>query len=388
MKSMFDKLIKALQKNQKPQPSMQLPSMNMEEDDTPPLPTAPPVPPPSAPLPPEPQGSIPPPPPSNPPIPQIPPLPPPEETGGEAPMSFDLDDELVLSIVSELDKDMAEEEKLKRAKEKLNQILQKRAKEGKPLLPGPSYKPGPRSKMAVQPQVAYPKPGPRSRMANPPEPAYRAGPRSRLQALNPSLLVNPPPPPPPEPQTGSNPGPPKRVTDDDISSFLHQWVEHPPERNVQPEPEVMGGNGNGEPVYSSALAKLRAKKAAKNRQSGKGNNPPSLLTTNFLPPENIREIGKDPLPPRPFEDQMHNQRIPEPIIEPRYSEDQFIGRTLKSWSRLLDTHWKTYMDDMFKELWVSPFKCSLISRILLVEIKVFFDCHRLRNFKKTLVTLF
>ena len=83
---------------------------------------------------------------------------------------------------------------------------------------------GPRSKMAVQPEVAY-RAGPRSRlqMLNPsltqppppplppgPEPetpaAYRAGPRSRLQILNPSLLLsNPPPPPPPPPLPADEP---------------------------------------------------------------------------------------------------------------------------------------------------------------------------------------
>ena len=37
-KSMFDKVIEALKKRQGGAPQMQLPSMNMEDDDTPPLP--------------------------------------------------------------------------------------------------------------------------------------------------------------------------------------------------------------------------------------------------------------------------------------------------------------------------------------------------------------
>ena len=82
---------------------MQLPSMNMEEDDTPPLPPAPPLP--------------------NEPLPPLP-----EEPLTHDNMTFDdLDDNLVLSIVSELDKNITEEEKLKKAKEKLAQILQKKA---------------------------------------------------------------------------------------------------------------------------------------------------------------------------------------------------------------------------------------------------------------------
>ena len=104
-KSLFDKVILALKKQTTASgPQMQLPSMNMEEDDTPPLPPAPP------------------------PLPNEPPPPLPEEPLTHDNMTFDdLDDNLVLSIVSELDKNITEEEKLKKAKEKLAQILQKKA---------------------------------------------------------------------------------------------------------------------------------------------------------------------------------------------------------------------------------------------------------------------
>ena len=107
--SLFDKVILALQskskQDSKPKgPQMQLPSMNMEEDDTPPLP------PPGAP----------------PPLPNEPPPPLPDDPKDNVTFD-DLDDDLVLSIVSELDKNITEEEKLKKAKEKLVQILQKKA---------------------------------------------------------------------------------------------------------------------------------------------------------------------------------------------------------------------------------------------------------------------
>ena len=104
-KSLFDKVILALKKQTTASgPQMQLPSMNMEEDDTPPLP------PPGAP----------------PPLPNEPPPPLPDDPKDNVTFD-DLDDDLVLSIVSELDKNITEEEKLKKAKEKLVQILQKKA---------------------------------------------------------------------------------------------------------------------------------------------------------------------------------------------------------------------------------------------------------------------
>ena len=114
---MFDKVIMALKKRQQGAagPQMQLPSMNMDEDDTPPLPPggypAPPLPPGSGYKPP-------------------PPLP-------NDPKTYDdsfLDDEsevndLVLSIVQDLDKNITEEEKLRVAQEKLAKILQKKAQQ-------------------------------------------------------------------------------------------------------------------------------------------------------------------------------------------------------------------------------------------------------------------
>lgn len=114
---MFDKVIMALKKRQQSAagPQMQLPSMNMDEDDTPPLPPG------GYPAPPLPPGSGYEPP---------PPLP-------NDPKTYDdsfLDDEsevndLVLSIVQDLDKNITEEEKLRVAQEKLAKILQKKAQQ-------------------------------------------------------------------------------------------------------------------------------------------------------------------------------------------------------------------------------------------------------------------
>ena len=96
---------------------------------------------------------------------------------------------------------------------------------------------GPRSKMAVQPEVAY-RAGPRSRLqvlnpslTQPPPPplppgepetpaaAYRAGPRSRLQLLNPSLLLSNPPPPPPPPLPADEPQQVSLITSYPVQQF-------------------------------------------------------------------------------------------------------------------------------------------------------------------------
>ncbi len=283
---LFDKLVAVMKKQAASGPSMQLPSMNMEDDDTPPLPPVP--------LPPLPTEAPPPLPPPQPGPPGLPPQPGPPGLPPQPPEPLDdsfldpatlLDDELVLSIVSGLDKDMAEEEKLKKAKEKLAAILQKRQME------------------------RLQKAGPRSRMALPPEPAYRAGPRSKLHNLNPALLTSTPPPPPPPLPLPEPPKPARQVTEDDISSFMNQWQEEAP-KQAQPEP-----------VYSSALAKLRAKKAA--RQQAKAQIP------------NLMDL--------PLQPQISG---PE-----KSSEEVFNARPIKAWHDLLEKHWGRYMRDMFEELW-------------------------------------
>ena len=291
--SFFDKVIKSLQK-QSGGPSMQLPSMNMNEDDTnpgqaadyqPPLPPMPDLPPP--------------------PLPNQPPSSKPEEID---PGSI-LDDD-ILSIVSELDKDMAEEEKLAKAKEKLAQILQKKMNANQappqPALP-PMPKAGPRSKMQVQPEVAY-----------------RAGPRSRLQSLNPTLLAAPPPPPPEEQ--------PKRgvPTDDEISNFMSQWGGSQVEQASSAPVE--------QPQYSSALAKLRAKKAAKNAANKK---PIPLMEVN------TDHVALDQAPYFEFDQNSLNKNRAIEI------EGRFNSRSLESWKRIHARRWDDLMKDMFAELWVS-----------------------------------
>ena len=295
--SFFDKVIKSLQKSGGG-PSMQLPSMNMNEDDTnpgeasdyqPPLPPLPNLPPP--PLPVEPKPST------------------------EFDPSSILDDDTVLSIVSELDKDMAEEEKLSKAKEKLAQILQKKMNQNRAgALPPP---------MPPIPDHPRAKAGPRSRMQVQPEVAYRAGPRSRLQSLNPNLLAAPPPPPPEDPSPRSG-GPRGVPTDDEISNFMSQWTR-PSEEPVE------------QPQYSSALAKLRAKKAAKNAANKK---PVPLMDVN------TDQMVLDQAPY--FEYDQFKNRAAE-------IEGKFTRRSLEAWKNIHHRRWDDLMKDMFAELWVSQF---------------------------------
>merc|ERR1712008_104262 len=152
------------------------------------------------------------------------------------------------------------EEKLRVAQEKLAKILQKKAQQRA----AQQHKMGPRSRMAEPPEPAY-RAGPRSRLQTlnpsmnfeqapplPPAPAetpaaaYRPGPRSRLQILNPTLLTNPPPPPPPpEPGVSGGPGGPpsqknQNITEDDISSFMNQWLEQPPSSSQKTVIKLVG----------------------------------------------------------------------------------------------------------------------------------------------------
>ena len=229
------------------------------------------------------------------------------------------------------------------------------------------------------------RPGPRSRMENPPEPAYRAGPRSRLQILNPTLLTNPPPPPPP-PEPGVSGGPPSQknqnITEDDISSFMNQWLEQPPSSSQETETGVTGLNpaapaarapgvpkiidyaappgapaplpsNQGEPVYSSAMAKIRAKRAAKAAEQARQNQPTANQpTANYNSYENQNQTTSGfvdpfnrPLPPRP-------EKIRENVARGMI-EREFNGRSFDNWNRVHARYWKSYMEEMFNELWVS-----------------------------------
>merc|ERR1719219_1908130 len=102
------------------------------------------------------------------------------------------------------------------------------------------YVPPPGNPPAHLPPMHMPPPG-----ATPEStPAYRPGPKSRLQFLNQSYFNQAPPPPPPPGPPGPPPlpgaggsmhsmqvPPPQKkqnITQDDISSFMDQWVEQPP----------------------------------------------------------------------------------------------------------------------------------------------------------------
>ena len=158
------------------------------------------------------------------------------------------EDDAVLQIVSELDADMAEGDKLARAREKLTKYLtMKRAK-----------------RMMQQQHVQQ-------------QPAWE---RSHL------------------PHSGGPPGPPtphlrqqrQNITDHDINSFMSEWCgggaeaeagsgggrdphttnpyfdRFPSQHQPPPPPPTHRGEASSEPAFSSALAKLRAKKAARQGQ--------------------------------------------------------------------------------------------------------------------------
>ena len=260
--------------------------------------------------------------------------------------------------------------------------------------PEPAYRAGPRSRLqtlnpsmnfdqapplppapAETPAPAY-RPGPRSRMENPPEPAYRAGPRSRLQILNPTLLSVPPPPPPP-PEPGAPGGPPSQknqnITEDDISSFMNQWLEQPPSSTgamgSNPTPSTQPGvpkiidyaapagapaplpSNQGEPVYSSAMAKIRAKRAAKAAEQARQNQPANQPAANYNSYENQNQTTSgfvvDPFN-RPRGPEKNRENVARGMIE-----REFNGRSFDNWNRVHARYWKSYMEEMFNELWVS-----------------------------------
>jgi hypothetical protein len=428
--SFLDKVIHALKKSEKSGPSMQVPSMNMEDDDTPldsSSSTAPPPLPPTAP----------------PPLPDDPPPPPlpgaaagagTSSTGVSPPrISFDismlniegsvLDDDLLLAIVSDLDKDMAEEDKLAKAKEKLAQILQRRAIEAGGRL--------------VNPTKMTQRPGPRSRMPIPPEPAYRAGPRSRMSALNPGFFAQPPPPPPPPAPAPTT----ANISELEISSFMNQWSaeadHHQPNQPQEAAPEA-------EPTYSSALAKLRAKKAAKAAQQaavGQGQQqqhqrptPPlnaalqKLKKLPFAPPPDPNDslkrlrnqVNRDDdttptwgqrqaphprsttgppmtqtapgpggfrpeltLPPMPSLMAIHlnsSQFSTSAASSKEFENDDPIGQVerrflepvLNDWQRRIRLDWESQMRSMYDELWVSTSYCFSVQFIAFGEL-IFMD---------------
>ena len=146
----------------------------------------------------------------------------------------------------------------------------------------------------------------------------------------------------------------QNITADDISSFMNQWVEQPP---TVPETErnpVASGSNNpvkapkvidhaekiqGEPVYSSALAKLRAKKAARAKQQQQTN-------ANFSYNQNQTS----------FDSFNHAPARPTVASYPPENEKHFLEKSIVSWNRILAKNWSRSMETMFNELWVSTFK--------------------------------
>ena len=303
-------------------------------------------------------GSAPPPPPTSAGSSEAAPPPPPEAGGVSPPkaeskppaatpaMDQKSMDEILLGILSELDQDMTEAERLQKAKMKLAQMFAKAQGKAKP---GPRRMMGPRSRMPGPPGPGgQPRMGPRSRMPGPP--GYRPGPRSR--ALNPNMLTARPPPPPPE-----------EPSKEDISSFMNQYgVDGPPPQVSQPPPNSGGpaggtvpqydgtmitppsergsSSGGGEPAYSSALAKLRAKKAARNAQQG--GNLLSMHPPPFGGPSHIPSLMD-----------MKTAPPASNISERIDREAEFNSRFLRRWDDIMHRNWQHCMDKMYDELWVS-----------------------------------
>ena len=108
------------------------------------------------------------------------------------------------------------------------------------------------------------------------------------------------------------------------------------------------------------MAKIRAKRAAKAAEQARqnqnpantsnynsyenqtGNNQnsgqlPSLLTSGFVDPFNR---------PRP-------ENFRENVASRGMIEREFHGKSFDNWNRIHARYWKSYMEEMFSELWVS-----------------------------------
>ena len=185
------------------------------------------------PLPPLPPG--PPLPTGQPPLPGQPPPPPPPQK--------QYDDAMVAQIVSEIDQDLAQDEQLAKAREKLHSYLSRRQ------AAGASHQP---------PPMPPPLPHPQQQWIQQPQPQFQ-------QYQNP--IVRPPfqpplPPGRPPTQRGTSSG----ISDNEISDFMSQWCDDGPTTSAtsqMSESSRPAPPSNPEPSFSSALAKLRAKKAQK-----------------------------------------------------------------------------------------------------------------------------
>ena len=213
------------------------------------------------------------------PTPSMPPLPPPPPPPPESPqsefsaVSQGADEALVWQIVSEIDQDLAEDEKLSKAREKLASYLSRRTKAREQanhvnpsLIPNPAMprnplmnlRPPPPPPLPVNPAMARPTLDPRPPWDNRP-------PMASQRIVNPLFQQRPNfgdlgsrPPPPPPPQEG--PGR-RDISDNEISNFMNQWCDDNHRGYSDHEPTQR--NQRVEPNFSSALAKLRAKKNSK-----------------------------------------------------------------------------------------------------------------------------
>ena len=325
-KTMFDSLVNALASKKAP-----------------PTGVPPPPPPPRGAPPPPPGGAVPPPP------------PPPAAEAMEAAMEDEDIDSSLMDILADLDQEMTETERLAKAKEKLKEMFkraQAKAIQATTTTTGGQVqqRPGPRSRQHAPPppppdrddhyqqQQPHHRMGPRSRMDHvqqPPEPPYRSGgPRSRMTpALNPNVLTaRPPPPPPPQDH-------------DDISSFMDQWG------GPAASQQEAGGEGQ---VLDSALAKLRAKKAATASGSGGSHSQQNYYESRGgynHPSQPGHPSNRPNYSGGPSGHPRHHHRYNGP--SGREIELEFNARSVRTFENIMRKNWRYLMQQMYDDLWVS-----------------------------------
>ena len=145
-----------------------------------------------------------------------------------------------------------------------------------------------------------------------------------MTALNPNVLTRPPPPPPPQ---------------DDISSFMDQW----------------GGasqqEGEGQ-VLDSALAKLRAKKAAAaaaGPSQQNYNEPRGYNASQSGHPSRQNMMSAGPAGAHPRHRQHHYGPTGREI------ELDFNAKSFRMFDNIMRKNWDYLMQEMYDDLWVSVF---------------------------------
>lgn len=210
-------------------------------------------------------------PPLPPPLPGEPPPPPPPlpaaEEGVSPPhTSFGDNDAMVNRIVSEIDHHLPEQEKFAKAREKLTKYLHRRQHAATDNLINPLF---------LQPPPPY----------LPGHPVHLPPPQG-LHPLAPPL-------PPGHAFPPFAPQPPPRneeISENEISNFMSQYCEDSPSTPSGPPPA-------SQPSFSSALAKLRARKSQK--ASGPGHNTPPEKIASPIPRPVPTMTPPQPPPPRP-----------------------------------------------------------------------------------------